>query len=156
MSFIKYISNEQHYNEVLSLASKCKESLCIETADIKDLHVKVGDTQEPFLMIVAESLKRGVDVMLIHAKEPGPNFREDFDRFPILYYDGAERSSVLLAYSFPGLIDGHLHIFSCHKSLLSRGNVRPRTGKDKRFRAKARILSREKPGEEGFPAGQAK
>ena len=27
---------------------------------------------------------------LIHAKEPGPNFREDFDRFPILY-DGLER-----------------------------------------------------------------
>ena len=26
----------------------------------------------------------------IHAKEPGPNFREDFDRFPILY-DGLER-----------------------------------------------------------------
>lgn len=59
---------------MLSLASKCKESLCIGTADIKDLHVKVGDTQEPFLMIVAELLKRGVDVMLIHAKEPGPNF----------------------------------------------------------------------------------
>ena len=57
MSFIKYISNEQHYNEVLSLASKCKESLCIGTADIKDLHVKVGDTQEPFLMIVSELLK---------------------------------------------------------------------------------------------------
>ena len=85
MSFIKYISNEQHNNEVLSLASKCKESLCIGTADIKDLHVKVGDTQEPFLMIVSELLKRGVDVMLIHAKEPGPNFREDFDRFPILF-----------------------------------------------------------------------
>ena len=29
-------------------------------------------------------------VRLIHAKEPGPNFREDFDRFPILY-DGLER-----------------------------------------------------------------
>ena len=27
---------------------------------------------------------------LIHAKEPGPNFKEDFDRFPILY-DGLER-----------------------------------------------------------------
>ena len=32
----------------------------------------------------------------------------------------------------------------------------PRTGKDKRFREKALILSMEKPGEEGFPAGQAK
>lgn len=51
MPFIKYISNEQHYNEVLSLAASCKESLCIGTADIKDLHVKVGNTQE---LIAAE------------------------------------------------------------------------------------------------------
>ncbi len=80
MPFIKYISNEQHYNEVLSLASTCKESLCIGTADIKDLYVKVGDKQEPFLMIMATLLKRGVDVMLIHAKEPGQAFREDFDK----------------------------------------------------------------------------
>ena len=33
---------------------------------------------------------RNTHVRLIHAKEPGPNFREDFDRFPILY-DGLER-----------------------------------------------------------------
>ncbi|MCQ2058593.1 MAG: hypothetical protein MJY71_02025 [Bacteroidaceae bacterium] len=59
MPFIKYISNELHYNEVLSLASTCKESLCIGTADIKDLHVKVGSNQEPFLMIVATLLKKG-------------------------------------------------------------------------------------------------
>jgi phosphatidylserine/phosphatidylglycerophosphate/cardiolipin synthase-like enzyme len=33
---------------------------------------------------------RGVALRLIHAKEPGPNFRRDFDRFPILI-DGLER-----------------------------------------------------------------
>lgn len=56
----------------------------IGTADIKDLHVKVGDSSEPFLAILAESLKRGVEVRLIHAKEPGPVFREEFYRYPFL------------------------------------------------------------------------
>lgn len=27
---------------------------------------------------------KGVEVRLIHAKEPGPNFRKDFDRYPLL------------------------------------------------------------------------
>lgn len=56
----------------------------IGTADIKDLHVKVGDSSEPFLAILAELLKRGVKVRLIHAKEPGPVFREEFYRYPFL------------------------------------------------------------------------
>jgi len=30
-------------------------------------------------------------VRLIHAKEPGPNFREDFDRYPVLF-KGLERA----------------------------------------------------------------
>ena len=40
--------------------------------------------------VLAKLIKKGVAVRLIHAKEPGPNFREDFDRFPILY-EGLER-----------------------------------------------------------------
>lgn len=80
MSITKYIQNEQHYKEVLTKASSVKESLWIGTADIKDLYM--GD--EPFLGVLAGLLKRGVDVRLIHAKEPGPIFREEFDRYPIL------------------------------------------------------------------------
>ena len=37
-----------------------------------------------FLGILAELIGRGVEIRLIHAKEPGPNFREDFDRYPRL------------------------------------------------------------------------
>jgi len=77
---IRYIQNEQHYKEVLSKASSVKESLWIGTADIKDLYV--GD--EPFLGVIANLLKRGISIRLIHAKEPGPIFREEFDRYPIL------------------------------------------------------------------------
>ena len=80
MSYIKYIQNENHYKEVLTKASLVKESLWIGTADIKDLYV--GD--EPFLGVLAGLVKKGVDVRLIHAKEPGPIFREEFDRYPVL------------------------------------------------------------------------
>ena len=84
MPYVRYISDLQHYNEVLSKVASVKKSLWIGTADIKDLHVKVGDSSEPFLAILAELLKRGVEIRLIHAKEPGPIFREEFDRYPIL------------------------------------------------------------------------
>lgn len=36
-------------------------------------------------------IKRGVEIRLIHAKESGPAFREDFDKSPALF-DGLERA----------------------------------------------------------------
>ena len=79
-----FISGIDHYNKVLSKVASVRKSLWIGTADIKDLHVKAGNSTEPFLAVLALLIKKGVEVRLIHAKEPGPVFREDFDRFPIL------------------------------------------------------------------------
>ena len=87
---IEYIRGTDHYNKVLARVASVKKSLWIGTADIKDLHVKVGNSTESFLAVIALVLRRGMAVRLIHAKEPGPNFREDFDKYPILY-DGLER-----------------------------------------------------------------
>ena len=84
MAYIKYIQDEAHYSEVIEKVSTVKKSLWIGTADIKDLHVKVGNSSEPLLGVLAQLLKRGVEVRLIHAKEPGPIFREEFDKYPIL------------------------------------------------------------------------
>ena len=84
MAYIKYIQDEAHYSEVIEKVASVKKSLWIGTADIKDLHVKAGNSSEPFLGVLAELLKRGVEVRLIHAKEPGPIFREEFDKYPIL------------------------------------------------------------------------
>ncbi len=81
---IEYIENQDHYDKVLARVAAVKKSLWIGTADIKDLHVKSGNSTEPFLGVLAKLLKRGVEIRLIHAKEPGPAFREDFDRYPIL------------------------------------------------------------------------
>lgn len=54
------------------------------TADIKDVYIKQGRGEAaPLLGRWAGLLERGVNVRLIHAKEPSPAFREDFDRYPI-------------------------------------------------------------------------
>ena len=82
--FIQYIADEQHYTEVISRIATVRETLWIGTADIKDLYVKQGNGTIPLLGQIAALLKRGVGVRLVHAKEPGPNFREDFDKYPIL------------------------------------------------------------------------
>ena len=82
---MKFISNSDHYKEVLSRVRSVKHMLWIGTADIKDLYVEVGNEKKPFLALIAQLIRRGVEVRLIHAKEPGANFREDFDRYPVLY-----------------------------------------------------------------------
>ena len=64
--------------------------LWIGTADIKDLYVDVGNEKKPFLALMAQLIRKGVEIRLIHAKEPCPNFREDFDKYPVLY-DRLER-----------------------------------------------------------------
>ena len=82
--YYKYIADDDHYKELLAKVAKVKHHLWIGTADIKDLYVKDVSTAVSFLKIIAGLLRKGVEVRLIHAKEPGPNFREDFDKYPIL------------------------------------------------------------------------
>ena len=88
---LKLITDSAHYTEVLTQVPKVKRSLWIGTADIKDLYVKVGSKTKPFLAVLAELIKKDVEVRLIHAKEPGQAFREDFDKYPALF-EGLERA----------------------------------------------------------------
>lgn len=86
ISVHELVINEDHYEKVLTrLVEGSQRFLWIATADIKDVHVEgPGRTFIPFLSVLADLVKGGVEVRLIHAKEPGPAFREDFDRFPAL------------------------------------------------------------------------
>ncbi len=88
--FIRYIANEQHYTDVILAASQVKHDLWIGTSDIKDMYVKRNNVVIPFLKILAELIAKKVNVRLIHAKEPGANFRNDFDKYPALI-EGLER-----------------------------------------------------------------
>ena len=87
---LTYISNSAHYKEVLSRVQSVKYNLWIGTADIKDLYIEMRKEKKPFLALMAQLIRKGVEIRLIHAKEPGPAFREDFDKYPVLY-DRLER-----------------------------------------------------------------
>ena len=86
----QYIANEAHYEQVIERIKTVKKTLWIGTADIKDLYVKDGRGTKPLLEVLSDLAKRGVEIRLIHAKEPGPAFRQDFDKYPALI-EGMER-----------------------------------------------------------------
>jgi len=88
---IKFVTDQKIYQKVLLEAvPKAKDFLWIGTADIKDVYIKRGSKMIPFLKLLSELIDKNVSVRLIHAKEPGPNFRNDFDKFKNLI-TGLER-----------------------------------------------------------------
>lgn len=91
----EFVSDRQIYEKVIrALVPSTERRLWIATADIKDMYVEKPDvvrkTMIPFLEVLSSLLKKNVEIRLIHAKEPGPAFRKDFDKFPGLW-NGLER-----------------------------------------------------------------
>lgn len=81
----KYIADlEIHKQVIVDAINECEQFLWIATADIKDMHIARGRKSIPFLQRLSELIEDGVSIRLIHAKEPGPAFRNDYDRFPNL------------------------------------------------------------------------
>ncbi|HEG44010.1 MAG TPA: phospholipase [Phycisphaerales bacterium] len=91
MSKTELITGTEIYERViLDRIPKAKHFLWLGTSDLKDLHVDKKGKMVPFLEILSDLIKKNVSIRLIHAKEPGPNFRKDFDRYPNLI-TGMER-----------------------------------------------------------------
>jgi len=88
---LKFITDRDIYKEVICGAiPKARHQLWLATADLKDLHVHKAGRMVPFLEVLSDLVVRNVEVRLLHAKEPGPIFRRDFDRYPNLL-GGLER-----------------------------------------------------------------
>jgi phosphatidylserine/phosphatidylglycerophosphate/cardiolipin synthase-like enzyme len=82
---IDLVLNEDiHQRVIVEMLPRAERYLWIVTADLKDLHVKKGRRFVPLLEILSDLVNEGIAVRLFHAKEPGPRFREDFDRYPSL------------------------------------------------------------------------
>jgi phosphatidylserine/phosphatidylglycerophosphate/cardiolipin synthase-like enzyme len=80
-----FVINEELYEKVIVPVSGATSFVWIGTADIKDLHVKLRGTIKSFLAILDELAKRRVAIRLLHAKEPGVNYKRSFDKYPLLW-----------------------------------------------------------------------
>ena len=87
---IDFITNEQLYKQAIEPVVTASSFVWIGTADIKDLHVHYKGKVQSFLGVLDSLLKKKVAIRLLHAKEPGPNFRRSFDNYPMLW-DRMER-----------------------------------------------------------------
>jgi len=82
---LEFITDRDIYEKVIcGRIGKARKFLWIATSDLKDLHVDKGGGIVPFLEILSDLIKRQVEIRLLHAKEPGPAFRRDFDKYPNL------------------------------------------------------------------------
>ena len=81
----EFITDKDVYEKVIcGRVSKARKFLWIATSDLKDLHVKKNSKMVPFLEILSDLVTEHVEIRLLHAKEPGPAFRKDFDKYPNL------------------------------------------------------------------------
>lgn len=78
------LNREIHDEVIQQILPAARQFIWIVTADIKDMHVESHGGFVPLLELLAEKVSEGVAVRLIHAREPGPRFRADFDRFDAL------------------------------------------------------------------------
>ena len=88
---LEFITDKEIYDRVIcERIPKARKYLWLATADLKDLHVDKRGRMVPFLEVLSDLAKKKVEIRLLHAKEPGKAFREDFDRYPNLI-GGIER-----------------------------------------------------------------
>ncbi len=82
---LEFITDREIYEKViLARVPEAKRYLWLATADLKDLHVDKRGKMVPFLKVLSDLAGKNVEIRLLHAKEPGPAFRKDFDRYPNL------------------------------------------------------------------------
>ncbi|MBT8042447.1 MAG: hypothetical protein KJN98_04700 [Pontiella sp.] len=105
---IQLIRNSEIYEKViLEAIPGAAEYVWIATADIKDLHVGSKGSYRPFLGVLSDLVDQGLNLRLLHAKEPGPNFRKDFDRYPALL-KGLERNICPRVHLKTVVVDGRI------------------------------------------------
>ncbi len=91
MGMLEFITDRDIYEKVIcGRIGKARKFVWIATSDLKDLYVTKADRMVPFLEILSDLIKKNIEIRLLHAKEPGPAFRKDFDKYPNLI-KGMER-----------------------------------------------------------------
>ena len=106
---LKFVTDREIYEEVICGAiPRATRLLWLATADLKDLHVHKRGKMVPFLEILSDLARKNVEIRLLHAKEPGPAFRNDFDRYRNLS-KGLERMLCPRVHLKCAVVDGESH-----------------------------------------------
>lgn len=104
----RLLFDKEIYNEVVQKKiPETRRFLWIGTADIKDMYIHRSAKMVPFLELLSELIRKKVQIRLIHAKEPGPAFRDDFDKYPLLF-SGLERVLCPRVHFKTVIIDGKI------------------------------------------------
>ncbi len=103
----KFITNEEMYKQVVEPVSRAKSFVWLGSADLKDLHVHYQGSVQSFLKVLNDLVKQKVAIRLLHAKEPGENFRKSFDKYPLLW-ENMERQLCPRVHFKHIIIDGKL------------------------------------------------
>jgi len=104
----RLLFDKEIYTEVVQKKiPEARRFLWIGTADIKDMYIHKSGSMVPFLELLSELIRKKVQIRLIHAKEPGPAFRDDFDKYPLLF-SGLERVLCPRVHFKTVIIDGKI------------------------------------------------
>lgn len=106
MNATEFITDQQIYEKIiLDAIPRAVTFLWLATSDLKDLYVNKGIRMAPFLEVLSDLAESGVRIRLLHAKEPGPAFRADFDKYPGLLR-GMERVLCPRVHFKSAIVDG--------------------------------------------------
>jgi phosphatidylserine/phosphatidylglycerophosphate/cardiolipin synthase-like enzyme len=104
---LEFITDRDIYEKVICERIKdAQRFIWIATSDLKDLYVQKNTKMVPFLEVLSDLIERQVEIRLLHAKEPGAAFREDFDKYPNLI-GGMERILCPRVHLKTVIIDGN-------------------------------------------------
>jgi phosphatidylserine/phosphatidylglycerophosphate/cardiolipin synthase-like enzyme len=82
LEMLEFVTDRQIYEKVVcGRIPGAKKFLWLATSDLKDMYVDKGGKKCPFLEVLSDLVGQHVEVRLLHAKEPGVRFREDFDKY---------------------------------------------------------------------------
>ena len=88
---LEFITDRDIYEKViLDRLVRAQKFIWLATSDLKNMHVEKSGRMAPLLEALSDLVDKQVEIRLLHAKEPGPIFRRDFDRYPNLL-KGLER-----------------------------------------------------------------
>lgn len=104
---LRFITDEQLYEQAIKPIANANSFVWIGTADIKDLHVHRGESVQSFLSVLDNLVRKKVAIRLLHAKEPGENFRKSFDKYPLLW-NSLERQLCPRVHFKHIIVDGEL------------------------------------------------